>query len=117
MTLLDPSIAIGAVAPVTLTVTRYAAPTLTAGRAVAGATSSLTVAASVQPLSSKELDLVPEGMRARGVRKVFSATRLLVQPMPDRFTYQSDVWEVTEEKDWLDVAGYYRYLVTRVTLP
>lgn len=102
---------------VTLTVTRTATPSMAYGRPTSASTSSVTAVASVQPLSSKELLLLPEGLRARGVRKVFTATRLLVQPMPDRFTYQSDLWEVIDERDWYDIGGYYRYLVARVTLP
>ncbi len=101
---------------VAITITRSAAPTRVSGRpSVMGATSTVAIVASVQPLSSKELQLVPEGMRARGVRKVFTSTPLVLLPMPDRFDYQGATWEIVDERDWLDIGNYYRYLAARVT--
>ena len=101
----------------TVTVTRYAAPTIVAGRSVAGATSTVAIVACVQPLSSRELQFLPEGMVARGVRKVFTTTQLLCLPMPDRFAYGGEVWEIVEERDWGYQGNYHRYFAARVTLP
>jgi hypothetical protein len=102
---------------IALTITRTAMPTMAYGRPTTASTSTISIRACVQPLSSKELLLVPEGMRARGVRKVFTSTALLCLPMPDRFTYQGDTWEIVDERDWIDLGNYYRYLAARVTLP
>jgi hypothetical protein len=101
---------------VAITVTRFGAPTMVAGRpSAAGTTSSVAIVASVQPLSSKELQLMPEGMRARGMRKVFTKTQLQLLPMPDRFDYGGSTWEIIDERDWLDIGNYYRYLAVKVT--
>jgi hypothetical protein len=100
-----------------LLVTRYAAPSIVNGRKVRGAASTFSAVMSVQPLSSKELEFVPEGLRARGVRAVFSNTKLQTLPDPDRFTYDGDTWEVVKEDDWIVLASYGRYTAARVTLP
>ena len=101
---------------VAITIMRYAAPAMSHGRpSAASISTTIAIIASVQPLSSKELLLVPEGMRARGMRKVFTNTALQLLPMPDRFDYQGATWEIVDERDWLDIGNYYRYLAVRVT--
>ena len=100
---------------VPLTITRTAAPSMSLGRPSPGSPSTVSITASVQPLPTKELMLVPEGMRNRGVCKLFTKTELLTLPMPDRFTYKGELWEIVEVKNWLDLGNYYRCLAARVT--
>jgi hypothetical protein len=101
---------------VPVTITRTAAPTITNGRpSAAGAATTVITTASVQPLPTKELQLLPEGMRAQGVVAVFSGVELLVLPQPDTFVYKGATWQLSESADWSDAAGYYRYLAVRVT--
>lgn len=55
----------------TLTRKRAAAGAYTAGRWVAGGTSSTTFLGSVQPLPGKDRQVLPEGLRNRDGRKVY----------------------------------------------
>ena len=98
-----------------VTITRTIAPTLTAGRATTLSTSTTTINASVQPMSSRELMLLPEGLRDQGVANVFSQVELLTKPMPDRFTWKSATWEIIQSDDWSATAGYWRSQAARVT--
>ena len=101
---------------VPLTVTRTATPTMALGRPTSAGTSTLAITASVQPMPTKELQFMPEGLRNRGVVKVFTTTELLTLPMPDRFDYGGATWEIVESQDWWDLGGYYAYTAARVTM-
>jgi hypothetical protein len=89
----------------TYTVTRRAAATMVKGRAVPGATSTLTIAASVQPASGRDLLQLPEGRRSVETRVVFTATELLVgrQGAPnecDHILIDGQDWEVQQVQSW-----------------
>jgi hypothetical protein len=58
---------------------RAAGGTYTAGRYVAAAAATFTVAASVQPLGKAQLQLLPEGQRASDARMLWTATELFTR--------------------------------------
>lgn len=60
----------------TYTVTRRAASTYLVGRAVAGATTTFTTVASVQPLTGRRLIPAPEGFRGEEQKEMFATTEL-----------------------------------------
>lgn len=103
----------------TYTVTRRAAATITTGRAVAGATSSVTITASVQPASGRDLQRLPEGRRAIETLTLFTTTQLLVGGQgaaneADLVTIGGKVYEVQLVETWpvtsLNAAAAYRAL-------
>jgi hypothetical protein len=54
-----------------LTRRRFAAPTYTAGRPVAGSSTDTTFQGSVQPMRGKDRQVLPEGLRQRDGRKIY----------------------------------------------
>ena len=96
-------------------ISRTTTPTMSHGRAGSLSASTTTINASVQPMPSKELMLLPEGLRNQGVVAVFSQYELLTTPIPDRFQYRGETWEIIQTTDWSLSAGYWRSQATRVT--
>lgn len=85
------------------TVTRRVAPTTVAGRAVAGGTSTFSIAASIQPVTGRDLRDLPEGRHADEMRIVFCEAELFtVQPGNDSdlIAYRSETWEVIRSEFW-----------------
>lgn len=99
----------------TLTISRTATPTITNGRASTETATTISIVASVQPLTSSELQFMPEGLREQELVNVYTKTELLTRPMPDRFTYLGATYEVIDVHSWAHAAGYYQVLATRVT--
>ena len=69
------------------------------GRWMAPATNSFVTRASVQPMTSDELLLLPEGARTRGAVKLYCLDELQagderVMQLPDRLSWRGDLWEV-----------------------
>lgn len=62
----------GLLGEATLTRRRTAAPTWTAGRAVAGVATDSPFTGSVQPMGGKDRQVLPEGLRQRDGRKVYA---------------------------------------------
>lgn len=106
----------------TYSVTRYAAGDYVDGDWVNGASSVFSAFGTLRPLTEKERLLLPEAVRAVGVRKFYTSTQLRVtvedsQIKGDRITDGVDVWEVTEIADntsHVNGIPHYRYHVTRV---
>jgi len=105
----DPDVGISVI------IMRTAAPTLANGRAGAETYTSTGITASVQPMPTRELEFMPEGLRNQGIVQVFCMYELYTMPMPDRFTYLSATWEIIKVDDWNSSAGYWHALATRVT--
>ena len=104
---------IDALATGTYTVTRRAVATFAAGRAVAGATSTLTVTAAAVPATGRDLLRLPEGRRATETRIVFTTTALLVGGQgsandADLVGIDGRTWEVQQVESF---PGYYRAIV------
>src|SRR3990167_5222449 len=75
-------------------VTRYrgVAGSYVAGRWTAGAQTSATIRASVQPMPSDEAQDLPEAVRTRGVFNVFSASEMV--------TLSEAILREEDEVDW-----------------
>ena len=74
---------------------------------------------SVQPMTQRELQLLPEGERVQGAVKGYTEFRLMTAQQsecrePDRFEYLGVRYQVMRVDDWSDVANYFRVLGTRV---
>lgn len=102
---------------VSITFTRYTPGTLTLGRPSAPSTATFSALCSVQPIPTRELELMPEGLRARGLKAVFANVELKVLPLPDTFPYLGDTWEVVKVDDWNDLCGYWRAFAARKSIP
>lgn len=99
----------------TYTVTRIAASTHDGyGRAVAGATSTISIIASVQPYNGGILRVLPEGIHADDVRHVFTETEIKVRPRPDAITLGSDTFVAFAVEPYVGLgASYYVAHVAR----
>jgi len=85
------------------------------GRDRKGAETVVSIRASVQPASGSTLDRLPEGMRQREVREVYSATQLRTQGpgrLPDLIVIDGNDYEVESVDDWSQLAGYWKAIVT-----
>ncbi len=99
------------------TVTRRARATFDShGRAQAGGTSTLTIDASVQPASGRDLLRLPEGRRATETRVVYTPTALIVggegaANEADLIAIDGRTWEVQLAESWPGAMGYCRAIV------
>ena len=107
----------------TLTVTREDTDTgayNADGDWVKGTTSQFTITASVQPLTGKEMELLPEGRRESQSYKLYSATKLLtVKTAPkdnaDLVTYDGRNFEVLIVEDWQNsIINHYKIIVVEL---
>lgn len=109
------------VAPVSLTVHRKATGSFVKGQYVpAGSETTFAVTnASVQPLSGRELQLLPEGYRTRQTLKVYSDVELRSADAEagreaDRFDYLGEQFEVYSVQDWVDHGNYFKVLAVQL---
>ncbi len=106
----------GMAQPVTLL--RYAAPTIAAGRASYAAPTSSTIAALVVPLSGRELDRLPEGVRQRARFAAFttSTVRTASQEIgvkADELVFEGETWACEQEQGYRQVGGFARLILTK----
>lgn len=104
----------------TYTVTRTAASTTdTKGRRVAGATSTFTIVACIQPVSDRDLKLLPEALHTEDLRKVFTTTLLKGEPRPDSIAIDGEAWLVVGRPPrWNPpVSTHYEAIVSRQVVP
>ncbi len=102
------------------TITRIAASAYDShGRAVAGGTSTLAMVASVQPVTGRDLQRMPEGLRTRELVKLYTTTQLRTADegagtVADRFAYRGATWEVQTVEDWADAGNYFKCIAAKV---
>ena len=86
----------------------------------AGVTETLTdVFVSVQQMTRDELLLLPEGLRTREVKKMYSKTQLFGVNAPDgreadRVSYNNEVYEIHEVGDWKDNGSYCKVVAVKM---
>lgn len=103
-----------------LTVTRRGAATLSAGFWTPGTTSTITLTdAVVHPLTGRQLEALPEGLRTREPLAVFSATALRTAAEPagvgaDTFTWGGVTYEVQTVENWAANGNFYRHVAVKV---
>ena len=86
------------------------------GRAKPSSTTTLTIDASVQPASGRDLLRLPEGRRAVETRVVFTPTQLLLGGQgsaneADLISMDGRTWEVQQSEGWPGAPGYCRAIV------
>jgi hypothetical protein len=98
------------------TVTRRASTGVgTDGRAAPASSSTFTIEASVVPLSGRELQRLPEGMRVRDAQKLYTATPLKTIGAPDVITVGGEDYEVSSVTSWVGFGGdFYEVIVLKV---
>lgn len=107
----------------TYTVTRRGASTVVDGRAVPAVPSTLSIVASVQPATGRDLERLPEGQRSRETRVVFTPTQLLIATqgagLSDIVAIDGSKWEVQQVARWDAPPGtdapYWRCIVQAAT--
>lgn len=105
----------------TYTVTRPVAranPVGTDGRYDAPSSSTtFTIRAGVFPLTGRELDRLPEGLRHEEVRQVFCVERLQTveaDQEPDVIAIDGASWQVEAVQDYSASGNYFRALVRKI---
>lgn len=101
------------------TVTRRGSASYNAtGDYVEGATTTLDVVGSIQPLSGREIEKLPEGFRAKASAVLFTADVLQSAASGnagDRLPFGGDTFEVLGTINWgSPVGGHYAYALERV---
>jgi len=110
----------------TVTGTRRAAGTYdaTTGAWVAGATSAISIKASVQPAGFCSIMRMPEGLRTKGIVDVWSEDALVAANEAtgveaDLLDWQGEQWEVQTVNPWVDGhhapdLSFYKAIAVRV---
>ncbi len=104
-----------------MTFTRHAAGTrdATSGLYVPGSTSTLSAQVSLQPLSMREVQLLPEGIRQKAAWKLYTGTALQIadptaNALADQFTKNGKVYEITSLGEWDTHGDYNKYVAFKV---
>ncbi len=102
----------------TYTVTRTAAGTYTLGRYTAGSTTSPSALASVQPVTGRDLQLVPEARRTETVIKLYADVEMVALDETydgDQLTYDGDTYTVITSERWDGFGGdvYWKVFAVR----
>jgi hypothetical protein len=97
-------------------VKRTVAGSYVSGVFVEGSETTLTIQASIQPVSGQDMVSVPEGRRSSDMVKVYTDTDLFSQgdagsgQSPDRVVWRSKEYEIyTKDVNQSDVINHYKY--------
>ena len=109
----------------TYTVTRTGGGTYSSGVYTAGSTSTFDITASVQPVSGRDLQVLPEGQHGNEVRVIYTTTELRTRNPTnagDKISIGSEDWEVFRFERWeafgLNLSGdHYRAFASRLETP
>ena len=98
-------------------VKRKATGSITNGIFTEGATSTINITASIQPLKPSEIQQLPEGRRNRKVFWVITSTKLNVVSTtnPDIITVGTENFELDSAEEWQNnVINHYKYMAMKV---
>lgn len=102
------------------TIKRTVAGAYVNGVYVEGAESTITIQASVQPVSGQDLVAIPEGRRASDMVKVYTSEDLFCQgdagtgQSPDRIVYLGKDYEIyTKDVNQNGVIPHYKYFAVK----
>lgn len=103
----------------TYTVTRTTAGTPTDGVYANGTTSTLSIEASIQPVTGDVLKSLPEGQHVESTRVVYTTSELKSNSAgydPDRITIDGEVFEVFQVEKFSapGFGTHYRALISRM---
>lgn len=77
------------------------------------------VEASVQPAGTKDLELLPEGMRSKESKAIWTEFALRVGeadgPLADRVEIDGEIFEVHATENYQAMAGYTKAIAVRVS--
>ena len=83
-----------------------------------GAPAAVTIQASVQPVTGRELEALPEGLRTKGVVKVYSDDELVPlgpNQKPDVLMWRGHAYEISMKADYQSgVINHFKYYATKV---
>jgi hypothetical protein len=97
----------------TVSVIKGSAGTYTKGRFTAGATTTVTQTVSIQPMSGKERQLLPEDIRTKNTVKIYSREQLKTTDVAgkvsaDKVVYKGVTYEVAVSEDWQEHGEFYK---------
>lgn len=94
-------------------VTRSAADVIdpTTGLAIPSAPATLLIDASIQPYSGHGLRVLPESYHTEDVCVIYTATELLLAPVPDHVSYRGTDYEVIKVNGPFNMSGVATYQV------
>lgn len=99
------------------TVTRVVAGSYVSGLYVPGGTSTLSIEASIQPATGRDLQVLPEGQHGQETKVVYTTTELRTRRTthdPDKITIDGETWECVTDERWEAFGGtHYRVYATR----
>lgn len=106
-------------ASVPVTIIRHLRSARVKGRSPDPVTKKILAETSIQPMTGKDLERLPEGMKTTGTKKIYSTVELMTVKtsecrVPDRVLYKSETYQIEESDDWQDLGGYFKYVATRV---
>lgn len=84
---------------------------------VPASTSTTGVVACVQPVSGRELQRLPEGLRAKELLSVFTVAALLVAApgvRPDVVAIDGSNWQVERVERYAELGNYYHSIVSKM---
>ncbi len=86
------------------------------GRYTAGAETEISMPLSIQPLTGRQQELLPENVRTRRSMLVFAGEELRTaspdgQTIADVVLYKDRRFEVFNVKDWSDFGGFWEAVV------
>ncbi len=99
------------------TVKRVAAGSVSNGYYSNGASSTISISASVQPLKPSDILQLPEGRRNKQLFYIITDTQLniVTTSNPDKITISGSDYELDQEEVWQNgVISHYKYLAIKV---
>lgn len=99
------------------TVTRKGASTYTNGRASSPVPTTFATKLVVQPVSGRELERLPEGLRERELLSVWSPVELRTgaeEHEPDTIAIDGATYSVEKVEPWDKLGGYWRAIAAKV---
>lgn len=103
------------------TINRTAPGSYVNGEWVSGSATTVSIMATVQPVSDQDLINLPAGTRSSDMVKIYTATDLYTvedkgeNQEPDRMTWLGNVYEITSKSvRQMGLINHYRYFATKV---
>lgn len=91
-------------------------PNYTAGMANRAEPTIVPIIACVQPIDGSLASHLPEEVRSRETRELYTQTELKgvrAGQVPDEIEIDGEGWQVQTVEDWSTLAGYFRAVVAR----
>lgn len=87
------------------------------GDPVAGSSSTFSIRACVQPVSGRDLQRVPEGLRTQELIALFTPTELRTKTgtnEPDTVAVNGVTYQVQQVERWAELGNYWRAIAMKV---